>query len=840
MSSVEDLLEAAKNLAKAGNFEAAIQQLRQCVALMERTNDLVGITNIHLMILDMEKLKAKAVQAKASKEPPRPKEPTRPAMPVKTPSRPESAPSLTQPKVASSPREEALRTWEEAKQFLATGDKFAAMQKFIVAKRAISKLGDPALLSQIDNDIAGAKGTGAFESTGSPAVPAEAVPEKTPQQLFSQAQQPEMFPVFQKAMADKEKGSYAEALDGFKKCYEMALGPERREIEKQIRKLEQLVSLKEKITSTSPASGFVTIGQDTVDQPVAAPLASQGAQAASFARLATSTAPDLEERAKAEKRKEAEQLIVEAENSDNPNDAIEKLKDASHLFLVTGSRLDRVEWIYDKIAQIRNQAGQQKVTLFEVEKFPSPLLRDFAFQRIDIAKDKIRYGKYKDAVELYKQCVKALTKAGWSQDQINYIINDMILVRKDQDRVELEEEQLLGVIEEEMFHLLDRIDQWRAGKYIGYAPTTATFDEDIHRPGREKTVEEKHVEKVIAIQAERQRWRQAMDDSMDEAKHMTELGRFQEAINLYQSALNLMDQLGGWENQKIIITSEMENLKQLHRKQQEILNDQKLMASSGTAKQKADFEEKFFLIKQAAVLNQENLKDKLMQKRAKDEMEKAVFEILIPAANDLKEQGKLDDALVEFKEALKILTDAGWTSQTQSLRDEIADLEGSMQKKADTKGTASDRRAIRNDVFEHIIPAARQAVLDGHHAEGKKLYETAVQKLRSIGWDEYVNPILENIAEIDATLQKIKAKEESITEDDRKKQAKEHIDMGMRFMAKDMKKYALAEFSKAIALSEQLGDTGTVDELKRQAKKLELEIKLEESQKILTERKKST
>jgi len=39
-----------------------------------------------------------------------------------------------------------------------------------------------------------------------------------------------------------------------------------------------------------------------------------------------------------------------------------------------------------------------------------------------------------------------------------------------------------------------------------------------------------------------------------------------------------------------------------------------------------------------------------------------------------------------------MLTEAGWTSQTQSLRDEIADLEASVQKKTGEKRQAKDAR----------------------------------------------------------------------------------------------------------------------------------------------------
>ncbi len=846
ISGVEELLEAAKQLAKASNYDGAIQQLKRCVLLLEQANDRIGAANIHLMIVDMEKLKAKAAAASATKEAARPPMAGKPDI-----TKPASRPVPTGP-------EDPMAVWDEGKKLLSVGEQFAALQKFTSAKRGIAKLGRPDLVKELEGDIARAKGIAPEASEGfrpvdnsaSPAPTADAGGDRTPQQLFAQGQQVEMYPTFQKALAAKERGDYTAALDGFQKCFEMAVGPEKREIEKQLRRIEQLVAMKEKVTSSTSSGGFAIVGKDqdgailpggapaatATPAPAPSPYAGQVATAG-FRKPGDDMPKDLEERAKVQKRREAEQLIVEAENTADAAQAIEKLKDAAHLFLVTGSRLDRVEWIYDKINQIKLSAGVQKVGLFEVEKFPPGLLRDYAFECIDNAKDKIRYGKYKEAVNFYTRSVKALNKAKWTQDQINYIINDMIAVRKDQDRVELEEERLQSIIEEEMYYLLDRVDMWREGKYIGFAPATASFDQDIHMPGREKTVEEKNYEKVMAIQAERRRLRQEMDSFLEDARHASTMGLFQDAIELYSKTIKNMDLLGGWDSQKGMIHAEIDNLKQLYRRQQEILHEQKAATASGSASQKAEVEEKFFLIKKAALLNQENIKEKLLLKRARDEMEQTVFEILMPAANKLKEEGKLADALVEFKEALKMLTEAGWTSQTQSLRDEIADLEASVQKKTGEKTTAKERQAIRKEVFDDIIPKARRAALDGQYSDAKRLYEGAVEKLKSIGWDEYVRPIIDNIAEIDATIKKAEAREKSITDQDRKYIAKEHIEMGMRFMAKGMAKYALVEFQKAIELLDRIGDKDTKEEISRQVKKLELEIKLEESQKLLLERK---
>lgn len=128
--------------------------------------------------------------------------------------------------------------------------------------------------------------------------------------------------------------------------------------------------------------------------------------------------------------------------------------------------------------------------------------------------------------------------------------------------------------------------------------------------------------------------------------------------------------------------------------------------------------------------------------------------------------------------------------------------------------------------------------MDGDFLKGKELYEEAVENLRSIGWDAYVQPILENIQEIDDKIQKKKDIEENVSDEERNLVVREEVEMGMRFLAKDMKKYALIEFNKAIILLENMNDAEMLEELRRQVKKIELEIKLEDSKKLLVERKK--
>lgn len=842
------LLQEAKDLAESGEYDAAIAKLRESLAGLNQAGDYMGAADVHLLIADFEKLKAKN-----NPSPEEPEEEIAPVVPVpvqksvpakKTapgPARPET-PATRPQKQSVSLKDETDQAWAEGQKLLARGDSFQSLQHFLKVQRNLVKLGaDPQTKKRLEFDIARAKelsggptakATSSFDSTE---VKKAMKAASTLKQKTNASNSCDLSTVFNQAMENKKMGKYQEALADFQQCLDVAVGPERLEIQKQIKSLAKLGALKERMDfSSGGTKGFVSVGQNlgvSQDNGVAA----RPSERAPVGTVVDQSA-NWEEREKVKKRKEAEQLVVEAENMENENvtEAIEKLKDAVHLMLVTGERPDRVEWIYDKLNQIKARASQQKTGLFEIERFDPVLLREYAFQSIDNAKDKIRYGKYKDAIEMYRRSVKALTKAGWVKDDVNYIIMDMVEVRKKQDQVERDDERLQGLVEAEILYMTENMEAWREGEEMGEAPDVA-FDEDIHRPGEEKTVQQKHLEEMVKVEEERARLKEDMFQLLDEGRHLTELGKFKAAIEYYNKSLNIMEKLGSWENQKYIVTGEIENLKQLQKRQEEVLQMQKSYSAASKIEQKADLEEKFFLIKKAALLNQDDLKEKLLAKRVNDEKEKAVFEILIPVANKLKDEGKFQDALVEFKEALKMLTEAGWTADTQSLQDEIASLEQLVKKGATESKSASERRKIRDKVLEEMIPLARQAMLHGDLEESKTLYEQAVSQLQSIGWNDYVNPILDDIAEIDA---KIKERDEKgVTTQELEENPDTIIDLGMRFLSKDMRQYALVEFKKALDLLERSGELTKYDELKRQIKSIELELKLDESKKILKDKK---
>lgn len=862
---VAGLLTDAKHLAEREEYDAAIQKLRECLDIMNAAKDFKAAADLHLLILDYEKLKLES-QGSSDEKSIKPEKGTKPVLPrdepldaMKKPAKKDenareekATPRRIHPKPVTI--ETVMDDWKVGKVALDMQEYFKARQKFMIVKRNLIKLGiSDDRLQEIDEDIQKVKvatgngnGTASFSNiTQAPAQPDHPTVKGTKSPSFKRTKpissasssgstisssrkeraipdSDKVFSLMKKAQEAKTNGDYQSALESLNRASSIATDLQRKSIRKQIKRIGQLASMKQKMSGHDAMniSQFNRIDEqeNSVSSAVASP--SSGFDIIDRDNL------DHDTREKLQKRQEAEKLIVEAENTENVSEAIEKFQDAAHLLLVTGTRRDRVEWVYEKINQLKRTGIVKKVGLFDMQEFRPSELREYAFNQIDEAKQKDAYGKYKEAVELYKKAIKALLRAGWTNDQVNYIIQDMVKIQKKQDLVEKEDQRLQEIYNEVVKSCLLGVKVPKDKNLIDFAAPTP-IDEDVYRPGREKTVMEKEMEKLREEQNERRTLQQTMFSYLDEARHKITLGEFQEAISLYKNAIELMDALGGWENQKNTIKKEIDNLYVLIGRQKELAEASQEIHGSGQVD--ADLAEKNLLIKKAALLNQENLKEKLLKKRLNDEKVSSVFDILIPMANNLKEKGRYEDALIEFKEALKMLEEAGWKAQTQGLKDEIAELQILLNKKEEKIVAKGEKRRLMEEIFDKIIPEARKARMSSQFSKARTLYQQAIQKLREIGWANYISPIQNEISEIDEEMSKGEMEEESSKPDS----IEEIIDLGMKFLAKDLKEYALMQLKKAVKMLESTGRDQMRNEIQKQVKKLELEIRLEDSKRIL-------
>ncbi|MHA1368452.1 MAG: hypothetical protein ACTSRA_01890 [Promethearchaeota archaeon] len=862
INSLDALLKAAKDRAESGDYAGAVAKLKECIPILENNRDYMALADLHLLIMDYQKLvmgdspaqdeialeskeKLDEIERQENREPdyaPRNQAILHPATSVKpSPATGDNAPG-TQETIIDERRNPYLESWEEGERYFTEGRYTIALQKFITVKRNIHKIKDDGtILKQVDvyikkiqDELKNTPMESIIKPLQKPVMKPINVKVEKRKRIKPSAKASQFSAFMKKAKEFRDQRNYDAALKYYQKCLEIAAEPQKEHIKKQIRRLKSLKRLKDQMESQDrERPGFSVQG----DSKIVAFTGESSTTAGDQERTTYFKVDDEEKLDKIKKWQEAERLIVEAENTTDREMAIEKLQDAAHLFLITGSRRDRIEWIYNKINQLKKYKKVRPGLPLDFSLVEPQALRNYAFDKIDKAKEEAKYGHYRKTIEYYKQAIKALLKAGWTQNQVNYIIEDMIAVRKKLDKVEEEEEKLQECIDVEIRSMLDNIEAWRHD-YLSTGRTDITgesIDENVHKPGREKTIIEKEYEKLRKLMYEKNQLKEEMFANLDKARHITELGRYEDALSVLYSTIEIMDKLTGWESQKETLYEEIERLKRLNENQKEILAYQQDISATNDIETQTKLEERSYLIKKAAMLDQEDLKEKLLMKKIKDEKEQMAFNFLIPVANKLKSQGKYEDALVEFKEAFKLLSEAGWTNELSALQDEINSIQNILDAKS-TIETALSNEAWENKVecIESILNQANAAKQSKRFFEAKNLYQDAIDKLKEYKWYEYVDVIQREINHIDNLMESFQ-RDSSIASvnDDIKKRIDYHLDLGMRFLANDMKEYALAQFNKAIKLLQISGDLEMIEEIQDQVKRLKLEIKLEDSKKLL-------
>ncbi|MHA1793711.1 MAG: hypothetical protein ACTSVI_13795 [Promethearchaeota archaeon] len=864
-TDVNLFLVSAKEYAQKGDYDSAIGKLRECLKIVESKRDYDAAASILLLIVDFEKLRSaqessedQEVVAKAATSEKEEKVPTKKAVPLKgkKQGKPPVVKSNTVPVKKrtfsmSIPlnKEELISKWEDGKKLVEMGDTFKGTQILISVRRDLQKLHvEPELIKKLEDDINAAKQQSGFSvsSVSSVVKPVNtrASSSSSPSVSSSDQSKPassnEIATLLRKAKEAKDGGKYKVALDFFKSALKIANDMQKKAIMKNMRKVEHLARLKERMQIESPSSAsFASSETVSVSPAVPSPSSSGIIEEVNISYdIGLDRRLDRDEKEKLMKRKEAEKLIVEAENCENVSEAIEKFQDAAHLLLVTGTRRDRVEWVYEKINALKKYGKiKKKDLLFENVTFSPSILRRYAFNEIDKAKNKARYGKYKESLDCYIKAIKALRKAGWTKEQINYIIDDMIKIQKKQDRVEAQEKRLREIHFKYVSDLLSK-DNAVGGDAISAEEEFDSYDEGIYRPRREKTVLEKEIEKIQQEQQERLQLKATMFEYLDEAKHNIDIGKFKDALEDYKSALAIMESLGGWDRQKHILLEEIKNIEQAIKKREEISRIQEERVKVATVNEKDKLSEQSVLIKKAMMLNQEQLKEKLLMKKINEEKINTVFNILIPAANKLKNEGRNEDALIEYQEALKFLKEAGWVGNTQILQDEISKLKSKLNIKEQEKLSVSEKRQIRNEVLEELIPMAQKAASSGDFGRAKQLYHQAIEQLEMIGWKQYIGPLKEEIEKINEKIREKEDEGEGKTRDQKMKMVNELVDSSMKFLSWDIKDYALMELKKALKILEEIGEDDMYYELHKESKKIELELKLEDSERILLSKKK--
>ena len=267
---------------------------------------------------------------------------------------------------------------------------------------------------------------------------------------------------------------------------------------------------------------------------------------------------------------------------------------------------------------------------------------------------------------------------------------------------------------------------------------------------------------------------------LEGAKELESNGLYEDAIQQYMAAINLLAQ-SGWsevqlENLRVKIKNITDNVKQ--RKEVQLRQQQEIISSEQISQQRVEqspqivgmFGEKTTPEKAEAITKYRE------QKRRKEEVQNEAFS-LIDKAKIFEKEKRFDNAINNYKEAVQLLNSIGWTAQTQNIlaiiekfkkdkehienfqaqqKQAISQISSKIEGESEALTSEADlkRKKLiefeeKKKIEEQIQIKAFNLIDIGKKFEREKDYNQAIEKLeeaiqlfKSIEWDSYIQPVI--------------------------------------------------------------------------------------------------
>ncbi|MHA2008120.1 MAG: hypothetical protein ACXABO_20415 [Promethearchaeota archaeon] len=307
--------------------------------------------------------------------------------------------------------------------------------------------------------------------------------------------------------------------------------------------------------------------------------------------------------------------------------------------------------------EIQIQKQEEKLHLIERRKTE-------AFDLIDIANDLLAKGQYDKSIETYRQAELSLNEIGFPTEVVRETIQKVQEKRREEETQKFKE--LESKIREEQEDLL--FQQMIAEEIRLDKLKMREKQENLKKEEEYEQLVEEKKEKAFLI--------------LDQAQDYIESGEFDNAITQYHKAAEIFNEIQWEDEAKLVHNSiivveekkwEAELIKQ--RELEEILKEERL--------EKA-FQEQ---ITRETLSQQEKIQQKEIVIR-KEEKELAYREeqknqafILLDKAQTFLSQGKYDDVLTLYYEAVSIFAQIQWTDEISVIQEAIKEIENRKKEK---------------------------------------------------------------------------------------------------------------------------------------------------------------
>lgn len=335
----------------------------------------------------------------------------------------------------------------------------------------------------------------------------------------------------------------------------------------------------------------------------------------------------------------------------------------------------------------------------ENKKLESQKQQDEAFKLLQEGEKKASLRNYEDAIMDYNRAMTILNKIGWAdytiriQDAINHLIEE----KKTYEETLQKRITRQSVVTKED----NKIIQDAIQKEASYsAEKLKTFEED-------KTREIEIQNNALSL--------------ISSAQDLVYKQQYDEALAKYEEAIDLLIRIG-WQNQIIQLNEVIKNIRE-EKKQYELSQQKDLIER--LERQKKDVELRGKLAEQmekeriAAEKAKKTAEYQARQQMQKEAQEKA-FKLMDEANHISKaEQVDYDKAIGLYENAIKILSDAGWSGELEYISNIIENLKEEKLRKLNERQIKQKQVQDSTKEYEEF-QAALKTQMDNYESNKKK------------------------------------------------------------------------------------------------------------------------
>ncbi|MFW9900728.1 MAG: hypothetical protein ACFFDY_05505, partial [Candidatus Thorarchaeota archaeon] len=267
---------------------------------------------------------------------------------------------------------------------------------------------------------------------------------------------------------------------------------------------------------------------------------------------------------------------------------------------------------------------------------------------------------------------------------------------------------------------------------------------------------------------------------LEGAKKLEDDGFFEDSIKQYLSAINLLVQAGWSEAQLENIRSKINKLARDAQQQKSIQKFEKKEIEVNKQAPSALLDETPHVVgmfgEKTSVEKTEVIEKFRIQKKHEEDIQNQAFSY-IDAAKTFEKDKKYDNAIMNYERAIELLDSIGWGTQTQAIKKIVEKLKNDkayfeslqvrqeqettkftsdieeqkivLEKEAESRKEKLMEFETKKRHDEQIQMRAFNLIDIGNRLEREKKYDSAIEKLneavqllRSIEWDSYVQPII--------------------------------------------------------------------------------------------------